>query len=79
MENFWDSLQNLVSTALNSDLRESLKTALIAGSSLTGADTLAIYLANEYEPGLVRAVNYGNPENLPQSLFFPTFPPSNSI
>lgn len=68
MEQFWDSLQELIKATSDFDLEKSLHIVLNAGKSLSGAEVLAIYLANENTPGFQRYGTIGADKILPVQL-----------
>ena len=68
MEQFWESLQNLISATNETNLENSLNIALNAGEALSGAEILAIYLANDQDPGLQRYGSIGADRLLPDQL-----------
>jgi two-component system, NtrC family, sensor histidine kinase AtoS len=61
-------LKTLVQAAHKSDLGIAIQSALHAGSRLTGAQLLAIYLLQPDSPGLVKTATWGEPENMPASI-----------
>jgi PAS domain S-box-containing protein len=61
-----EHLHNLVAVVIESEAEGAVQAALQAGSRLTGAGLLAIYLMQPDSPGLVRTAVWGEPQCLPE-------------
>lgn len=67
-EKIWDGLDVLSSAVQESDFESAINNALLAGSIMTGAKTIAVYLAHNQEPIFQRFRGIGKFESLPGSL-----------
>ena len=68
MDQFWDNLQELFSAASELDLESSLNKILSIGKDLSKAEILALYLANDQDPGFQRYGCVGPHDLLPENL-----------
>jgi two-component system sensor histidine kinase AtoS len=62
------NLVNLARSTLDADSERGLILALEAGRKLTGADIIALFLADGTQPGLKRKIVQGSPEAIPDFI-----------
>lgn len=62
------NLQNLASAAQETDIRLALQIALDSGLHLTGADLLALYVVDASKPSLVKVMERGSKDQLPEYI-----------
>ena len=63
-----NDLYSLASAGQISDSQYALQAALDAGSNLTGADILSLYLVAPDQPGMERSLTQGSPDVLPEII-----------
>jgi len=68
MDQFWDNLQELFSATGEPDLEKSLNKILSIGKDLSKAEILALFLANDQDPGFQRYGCVGPHNLLPENL-----------
>lgn len=68
LNKFWDNLYNLANAAYNAELETALHLALEAGRDLLGVNILAVYRADESQPGLELCASIGPVEFFPRYL-----------
>ncbi len=64
----WENLLNLAASSQKTSFEQGINQALQAGQVLTEAGILAVYYANEQNPGLERYYGVGETDKLPERL-----------
>lgn len=68
LSQFWDHVRDLAGAPSQSDFDMALNSALQAGSALSNAGILAIYMAGDKSPELHRYAGWGEADRLPERL-----------